>query len=588
MSFLYPLYIAGFLAVSLPLVFHLIRRMPRGRFRFSSLMFLSPSPPRLTRRSRLENKILLALRILALVLLALAFARPLWRGSAEVASGDVRGRRVAVLLDTSGSMRRGDLWQQALVEVNRVLDDLDRGDDAALFTFDAEVTEQVGFSRTAPLDPQRRVAALRAHLEGVRPTWARSNLGEALVTVAEDLHELGEGQTASAETFRHVVLVSDLQSGSRIDALQTWQWPEDVRLEIRTVTPASLSNAGLHLAAGSGGPSPQQHEPHARVRVANDRRSNADRFQLRWEGEGLASDDRLTTDVYVPPGESRVVRVKLPPEEAAADRLVLSGDDHPFDNTLYVAPVEQEEIVMTYVGSEAADDVGGLRYYLDIAFPETPYRKVRLVARRPDEPLTDDDLRQARLIVVGQSLPDSQTEQLKRYMDEGGTVLYVLTEAAAGASLGRIMRRGAHGRGGSRRRLRHALRDPVQPSAPGRFRRPSLQRFHEDPFLETPPRERRRPARRRGAVAVRRRRSRPVRASRGERPVAGAHRRLAAARQPAGPVEQVRSSDEPRFAAERSWWGRFTPLRSRRPRGFGFSGDDVGAGLRPQAGRHRV
>ena len=62
MSFLSPLYLAGLLAMSLPLMFHLIRRTPRGRHSFSSLMFLSPSPPRLTRRSRLDHVLLLLLR----------------------------------------------------------------------------------------------------------------------------------------------------------------------------------------------------------------------------------------------------------------------------------------------------------------------------------------------------------------------------------------------------------------------------------------------------------------------------------------------------------------------------------------------
>ena len=55
MSLLMPLYIAGLAAISLPLIFHLIRRSPRGQVVFSSLMFLSRSPPRLTRRSRLDQ-----------------------------------------------------------------------------------------------------------------------------------------------------------------------------------------------------------------------------------------------------------------------------------------------------------------------------------------------------------------------------------------------------------------------------------------------------------------------------------------------------------------------------------------------------
>ncbi len=74
MSLLAPLYFLGALAVTLPILFHLIRRQPKGQVEFSSLMFLRPTPPRLTRRSRLDNWPLLLIRALALTLLALAFA----------------------------------------------------------------------------------------------------------------------------------------------------------------------------------------------------------------------------------------------------------------------------------------------------------------------------------------------------------------------------------------------------------------------------------------------------------------------------------------------------------------------------------
>src|SRR5262245_47326598 len=45
MGILAPLYLTGLAALSLPLILHLIRRTPRGRQEFSSLMFLAPSPP---------------------------------------------------------------------------------------------------------------------------------------------------------------------------------------------------------------------------------------------------------------------------------------------------------------------------------------------------------------------------------------------------------------------------------------------------------------------------------------------------------------------------------------------------------------
>jgi hypothetical protein len=74
MGLLAPLYLAGLAALSLPILFHLIRRTPRGRQTFGSLMFLAPSPPRLSRRSRLDQWLLLLLRAAALALLAMAFA----------------------------------------------------------------------------------------------------------------------------------------------------------------------------------------------------------------------------------------------------------------------------------------------------------------------------------------------------------------------------------------------------------------------------------------------------------------------------------------------------------------------------------
>ena len=105
MSLLAPLYFLGALAVGLPILFHLIRRQPKGQVEFSSLMFLRPTPPRLTRRSRLDNWLLLLLRALALMLLAAAFARPFLR-SVAVSDQELPGRRIVLMVDTSASMQR--------------------------------------------------------------------------------------------------------------------------------------------------------------------------------------------------------------------------------------------------------------------------------------------------------------------------------------------------------------------------------------------------------------------------------------------------------------------------------------------------
>jgi len=89
MSFLAPLFLLGAAALALPVLFHLIRRTSREKITFSSLMFLQQTPPRMTRKSRLEHIFLLLLRCLVLCLLALGFARPFLQRplSADPAAG---------------------------------------------------------------------------------------------------------------------------------------------------------------------------------------------------------------------------------------------------------------------------------------------------------------------------------------------------------------------------------------------------------------------------------------------------------------------------------------------------------------------
>ena len=63
--FLYPIFLFGLIAASLPLLIHLLNRRKLNRIRFPAVRFILMSQKRISRSYRLRHWILLALRTMA-------------------------------------------------------------------------------------------------------------------------------------------------------------------------------------------------------------------------------------------------------------------------------------------------------------------------------------------------------------------------------------------------------------------------------------------------------------------------------------------------------------------------------------------
>ena len=121
MSFLTPLYLAGIIAVGLPILLHLVRHQPKNVLLFSSLRFLEHKPPQTNRRNKIEHWLLLSLRALAVILLVTAFARPFFKNSDLELTTAEPAKQTILLIDTSSSMRRESLWNQAIQTAEQIL-----------------------------------------------------------------------------------------------------------------------------------------------------------------------------------------------------------------------------------------------------------------------------------------------------------------------------------------------------------------------------------------------------------------------------------------------------------------------------------
>ena len=424
MSFLYPLFLVGIAAIGIPIILHLIRRQTRKRITFSSLMFLRTTLPRFKSRSRLENVLLLILRCIIVCLLAFAFARPFLPRPVEQEQA-ARARRIALLVDTSASMRRAGMWSQAVNEARSVLQDLSPADRVCVMTFDQGTRTLVGFEQWETLDPSRRASMVAEQISQLSPGWASTDVGNAMVTAAEAVEddEAGDGQQ---DRWTHeIVLISDMQQGSSLEALHAYQWPEHIELTVKVIPAKSANNATVQVVSQGDEPLAAGGQNLSQVRVTNSPDATLERFSLHWADAGSAGPSGQAMDVYVPAGHSSVVRIPAPKDKAAGNRLILTGDDQDFDNTFYLAQDAPQKVNILYLGTDEPNDPHDMLYYARRAFASASAIDPNLVVR-PSAVVSQKDIADAHLIVAAGQIAAERGADLRRHLESGGTVLLVL------------------------------------------------------------------------------------------------------------------------------------------------------------------
>jgi len=98
--FLSPLFLIGALTGAIPIIIHLLHRRRAPQVFFSTLRFLKICVLKTARRRRIENLLLLLLRVALLVLLSMALARPFLKSGAFGATQ----RNIVMIMDNSLSM----------------------------------------------------------------------------------------------------------------------------------------------------------------------------------------------------------------------------------------------------------------------------------------------------------------------------------------------------------------------------------------------------------------------------------------------------------------------------------------------------
>lgn len=174
MSFIAPLFLLGALAVAVPFWLHRLQTQSSNRKPFSSAMLLETTDQQVHVQKKLKYLVLLALRTALILVIALAFAKPLWMNPETLPGPGPDGTHL-VLVDTSASMSRDGTFEQAISLARQAIDAAPGGAMMQVFSASAAVRQESGLSA----DRGAHLAAL----QGLAPDPSRLEFGQVMTVI---------------------------------------------------------------------------------------------------------------------------------------------------------------------------------------------------------------------------------------------------------------------------------------------------------------------------------------------------------------------------------------------------------------------
>jgi hypothetical protein len=308
----------GAAALLAPLAVHFLTRPRPVSFPLSTIRFLREVIEQRRARSRIRDLIVLLLRMLAVGLLAMALARPLWERAPVVAQQSTGDVSRVVLLDVSQSMSAGtggsNALQRAQATALRYLD-YSPGLHADVVFVGAK--PRGVFGRLSP-----NLASLR---ESVRQAMSRPERAD----VKTAMEEAGRLLASASERKLELVVISDFQRGNW-SSLFLDRIPQNCKVQLESAAGDERENVAIAAVRFASQPVSGQ-ECTLEVELANysDRERSArcrvdfGSVQHTLEGSIAPQSSRtLTTNIVFPEAGWFAGWARL---EANLDAL--SGDD---------------------------------------------------------------------------------------------------------------------------------------------------------------------------------------------------------------------------------------------------------------------
>ena len=443
--FINPWALFGLLGVSLAVIAHLISRRRFDVIQWGAMQFLNPA--RKTRRKlKLEELLLMLLRMALIALVTLAISRP-WLPSGLFSGYRSMGSRsVVLILDGSNSMSRGDglntLHQNARRRALEFLQTLGPGDAVALI----DARDQPRSLVESPLQDRtvlQDAIRLIPDPQGSVNVEAAVELGIAIL-----------GKTSSSS--REIILLTDRQrAGWQPDQDDSWNRLEDlmtfpsVRPRLWVVDVANrLAPLNANVAVGQLQLTRELTVPDFPVRITasvlnNGRTAIEVPVSLLLDSQPLAGQAQ---QVQISAGSQTEIQfdvmIKSPGTHILTVEAEVSNDPIEVDNRSHAAiHVSPALPILIVDGSDALIASDRESFFAEVALGSVGTASPWVAATvRNAADVTAVDIQNAAMIVLADvaSLPTGIPEQLAHYCSEGGGLLIAVGPQTTTESFDRL------------------------------------------------------------------------------------------------------------------------------------------------------
>ncbi len=408
MIFLNPAILFGLLAASIPVIIHLFNLRKLKKIEFSTLTFLKELQKNKIRKIKLKQWILLALRVLIILFVVMAFARPALQ-SIQIGGTTSAAKTTAIfILDDTFSMavvdQKGSYFNQSKEIIKQVLSQLQEGDEVGLIL----VSNPQGENKLTS-----NLSEFVKNIDQLDLSFASGDLNSAITKASQVISE-------SKNFNKEIYVLSDFQKNKitkeNLNSDLSELLNESIRLYSFDLSDKEVFNLSVDELKINNQIFEKDKPVSFSVTITNNSKQDVNSAVVSL----FLNDERSAQKSFdVNAGQSTIVEIEATPKSTGFIDVVaeIETDEIEQDNKRFASLYIPEKISVGLF-SENPNDLT----FVGLALQTAGEGKYQIEKKNVNQ-LTAQQISKYQAIIISANAISSGIEQLKNFLQNGGGLI---------------------------------------------------------------------------------------------------------------------------------------------------------------------